>query len=78
MNLAIIGCGIIGRHLLESILNSNINDLNIFAVDISAECLDECKKIAKNKNTFKVYYLSSVKETNKNFDFVIIANNSTC
>ena len=76
MNLAIIGCGVIGRRHLESIVNSSINDLNIFVIDTSNECLNECKKIAQNKNTFNIYYLSSAKETNKNFDFVIIANNS--
>ena len=76
MNLAIIGCGIIGRRHLESIINSSIKDLNIFVIDTSNECLNECKKIAQYKNTLKIYYLSSVEETNKNFDFVIIATNS--
>ena len=76
MNLAIIGCGVIGRRHLESIVNSSKNDLNIFVIDTSNECLNECKKIAQYKNTLKINYLSSAKETNKNFDFVIIANNS--
>lgn len=76
MNLAIIGCGVIGRYHLKSVLNSNLKNVNIFVIDIFKDNLDECKKIARLKKKINIYYLSYVDETDKNFDFVIIANNS--
>ena len=75
MNLAIIGCGKIGRFHLMSVLNSNLKNINIFVIDISKNNLNECKKLFKLKKK-NIYYLSYANETNKNFDFVIIATNS--
>ena len=53
MNLAIIGCGIIGRDHLRSVLNSNMKNINIFVIDISKDNLDECKKIVRKKKKNK-------------------------
>ena len=48
MNLAIIGCGVIGQRHFESILNLDYK-MKIFLVDKSAICLNKCKKISLKK-----------------------------
>lgn len=76
MNLAIIGCGIIGQRHLESVLDLNYK-MKIFLVDKSAICLEKCKKISLKKkkiNTF--HFIKSIDEIKEDIDFVIIATNS--
>ena len=76
MNLAIIGCGVIGQRHLESIINLD-SKTNIFIIDKSSFCLAKCKKIVfKKKSSNNFYFLSSIQETDQNFDFVILATNS--
>jgi len=48
MNLAIIGCGVIGQRHLESVLNLDYN-MKIFLIDKSTICLEKCKQILLKK-----------------------------
>jgi hypothetical protein len=76
MNLAIIGCGVIGQRHLESVLNLDYN-MKIFLIDKSTICLEKCKQISLKKkklNTF--YFVTDVNQIKEDFDFVIVATNS--
>jgi hypothetical protein len=76
MNLAIIGCGIIGQRHFESILNLDYK-MKIFLVDKSAICLNKCKKISLKKKKFKTFhFVNNINKIKENIDFVIIATNS--
>ena len=76
MNLAIIGCGEIGRRHLQSVLNLDIY-VNIILVDRSNECLEKCRniiKISSSKIFFSFY--SNIEQIIQKIDFAIIATNS--
>lgn len=76
MNLAIIGCGVIGQRHLQSILNLDYK-MKIFIIDKSAICLEKCRKISqekKNLNSF--FFAESINDIDEDFDFVIVATNS--
>src|SRR5210317_2101944 len=76
MNLAIIGCGVIGQRHLESVLNLD-NKVKIFLIDKSNICLSKCKQISLKKKRLKSFYFAkSVSEIEEDFDFVIVATNS--
>lgn len=62
MNLAIFGCGKIGRFHLMSVLNSNLKNINIFVIDISKNNLNECKKLVKLKKKIFIIYLTQMKQ----------------
>ena len=52
MNLAIIGCGVIGQRHLESVLNLDYN-MKIFLIDKSTISLEKCKQISLKKKKIK-------------------------
>ena len=68
MNLAIIGCGIIGQRHFESVLDLDYK-MKIFLIDKSAICLEKCKKISLKKK--KINTFQFIKSINEDYDCTV-------